>query len=273
MDYHKIDEETILKNKKIKVYQVDTDIDIYNDMARVMANKIKENNEKNLTTSFIFPVGPMGQYERFARICNLEGISCKNVVSINMDEYLDNNDDYISMNHDLSFRNFMKTHLFDLLDDDKKIKPENIYFPDPKNTSELMKVITELDGVDICFGGIGINGHIAFNEPMDPDLISVDDFKKLETRVLDIDTVTKVQNNINRGGHIEYYPKRCVTIGMKEIFMSKELRFYLEWDVQSAVLRKAIFMEPTPAFPSSYLKTHPNSSITASKNVLKHYIE
>ena len=61
---------------------------------------------------------------------------------------------------------------------DKKIKPENIYFPDPKNASELFKVINELNGVDICFGGIGINGHIAFNEPMDPNLISVEEFKK-----------------------------------------------------------------------------------------------
>jgi len=272
MDYYKVTEEEILNNKLIKVFQVNTDIDIYNDMARVMVNKIKENNEKGQVSSFIFPVGPMGQYERFARICNEEGISCRNVVSINMDEYLDDNDKYIPMSHDLSFRNFMKVNLFDLLDDDKKIKPENVYFPDPDNTGELLKVITELGGTDICFGGIGINGHLAFNEPIDPDKISVEDFKNLMTRVLDIDTVTKVQNNIDRGGHIEFYPKRCVTIGMKEIFLSKELRFYIEWNVQSAVLRKAIFMEPSPAMPAAYLKTHPKSSITASNNVIKKYI-
>lgn len=272
-NYYKIDKDAILKNNKIKVYLVDTDIDIYNDMARVMAKKIKENNEKNLTSSFIFPVGPMGQYRRFARICNLENISCRDVISINMDEYLDDNDEYISMEYDISFRNFMKTNLFDLLDDDKKMKPENIYFPDPKKPDELSKVIEGLGGVDICFGGIGINGHIAFNEPMDPSKISVEDFKNLGTRVLDIDTVTKVQNNLDRGGHIEYYPKRCITIGMREIFLSNELRFYLEWDVQSAVLRKAIFLDPTPALPASYLKTHSNSSITVSKNVLKQWIK
>lgn len=273
MDYYKVSEQEVLNNRKIKVYLVNTDIDIYNDMARIMVNKIKENNEKGQVSSFIFPVGPMGQYERFARICNDEGVSCKNVISINMDEYLDDEDNYIPMNHDLSFRNFMKVNLFDLLDDDKKIKPENIYFPDPNNTGELLSVISELGGVDICFGGIGINGHIAFNEPMDPNTISAEEFKNLETRALDINTVTVVQNNIDRGGHIEHYPKRCVTIGMKEIFMSKELRFYLEWDVQSAVLRKAVFTDPTPALPASYLKTHPKSSITVSKNVLKQYIK
>ena len=272
MEYFKVCEDDIINNKYISVHVVDTDIDIYNDIARKMVNKIKANNEKGLIVSFILPVGPKGQYKRFAQICNDEGIDCRNVVTINMDEYLDDNDEYIPMEHDLSFRNFMKTNLFDLLDDDKKIKPENIFFPDPNNLAELEKIITELGGVDICFGGIGINGHIAFNEPIDPELIAVQDFKELGTRVLCIDKVTNVQNNISRGGHIEYYPTRCVTIGMKEILMSKSLKFYLEWDVQSAALRKAIFMEPTPAFPASYLKTHHNSCIIISKNVLKQYI-
>jgi glucosamine-6-phosphate deaminase len=273
MDYYKIDEQTILANNKIKVYAVDTDIDIYNDIARIMVNKLKENNEKGLTTSFIVPVGPEGQFKRFARICNIEGISCKNLITINMDEYLDDNYNYIPMDHDLSFRGFMKNNLFDLLDNDKKIKPENIYFPDPKNLDEIFNIVKELNGVDICFGGMGINGHIAFNEPMNPNEISVKEFKEKRTRVLDITTETKVANNLERGGHIEYFPNKCITIGMKEIFMSKELRFYAYEEYESAVIRKAIFMEPTPAFPASYLKTHNKSSITVPKYVLKQWIK
>lgn len=57
-----------------------------------MANKLKENNQKGIFTSFILPVGPTGQYKRFARICNLEKISCKNLITVNMDEYLDDSD-------------------------------------------------------------------------------------------------------------------------------------------------------------------------------------
>jgi len=273
MDYYKIDEQTILANGKIKVYVVDTDIDIYNDIVRIMVNKLKENNEKGLLTSFILPVGPEGQYKRFARICNIEGISCKNLITINMDEYLDDNYNYIPMDHDLSFRGFMKNNLFDLLDNDKKIKPENIYFPDPKNLDEIFNIVKELNGVDICFGGIGINGHIAFNEPMNPNEISVKEFKEKRTRVLDITTETKVVNNLERGGHIEYFPNKCITIGMKEIFMSKELRFYAYEEYESAEIRKAIFMEPTPSFPASYLKTHHKSSLTVPKYVLKQWIK
>ena len=58
--FYEINEEDILGNNKVKVYLVETNIDIYNDIVRVMANKLKENNQKGIITSFILPVGPTG---------------------------------------------------------------------------------------------------------------------------------------------------------------------------------------------------------------------
>jgi glucosamine-6-phosphate deaminase len=212
-----------------------------------MAEKIKENNTKNNITSFILPVGPKGQYKRFARICNLERINCKNLITINMDEYLENNGSYIKESSPLSFRGFMNNNLFNLLDDELKIKPENIYFPNPNNTGEIEKLINEIGGVDICFGGVGINGHIAFNEPMDEKTISKDEFRNLKTRILELDRDTILISSMKYGGYFEY-----------------------NW--QSTVLRKAIFLDSTPSFPISFLKEHHNSSITISNNVLKNYM-
>ena len=80
-----------------------------------------------------------------------------------MDEYLDDSDNLIEEDSPLSYRSFMRKNLFDLLDDNLKAKPENIFFPDPDNTLQIEKVISEMGGVDICFVGIGINGYIAFN--------------------------------------------------------------------------------------------------------------
>ncbi len=77
-------------------------------MTSVMANKLKENNQKDILTSFILPVGTRGQYKRFSRICNIENISCKNLISINMDEYLDDSDNLISKDSYLSFKGFMR---------------------------------------------------------------------------------------------------------------------------------------------------------------------
>lgn len=189
-----------------------------------------------------------------------------------MDEYLDDSDNLIEEDSPLSFRGFMRKNLFDLLDDNLKVKPENIFFPDPDNTLQIEKVISEMGGVDICFGGIGINGHIAFSEAMDEKLIKANKFKSLKTRVLDISQDTILMNSIKYGGHTEFIPRRCITIGMVEIFSSKELRFYLEHNWQSAILRKTIFEEPTPSFPATFLKEHNNSSITSSENVLRNYI-
>ena len=270
--YFNISEDQVLSNKEIKVYLVEGRIDIYNYIARVMANKLRENNQKGIITSFILPVGPRGQYKRFARICNLERISCKNLITINMDEYLDDSDNLIPESHPLSFRGFMRKNLFDPLDDDLKVKPDNIFFPDPDNTSEIENLIDEIDGADMCFGGIGINGHIAFNEPMDESEITVSEFRELKTRVLDVCKETIVINSIKYGGHTEFIPTRCITIGMAEIFMAKELRIYLEHNWQSAVLRKTIFEKPTPSFPATFLKEHKNSSITVSENVLRNYV-
>ncbi|MBC7333095.1 MAG: hypothetical protein H5T85_01300, partial [Actinobacteria bacterium] len=264
-----VSEEEILNNDRIRVYLVEDRIDIYNDIARLMANKLKENNEKGTVTSFILPVGPRGQYPRFARICNTGKISCRNLITINMDEYLDDSDCYISEDHPLSFRGFMKRNLFDLLDDGLKPRPENIYFPDPDNLGEIGRLIEELGGVDICFGGVGINGHIAFNEPMDESLITSEEFKKLKTRILSLSRDTVIMNSLKYGGWVEFIPRRCITIGMAEILASKELRFYMEHNWQWAVLRKAIFLGPTPEFPVTFIKEHKNSSLTISENVLE----
>ena len=271
MDYFNISTDEILNNGFIKIYVVENKIDIYNEIARVMVDRLKENNRNGTITSFILPVGPRGQYKRFAAICNDENISCKNLITINMDEYLDNDNNLIPEDNPLSFRGFMKKNLFDQLKDNLKIKPQNIFFPDPNNPLQIEKVINKLGGVDICFGGVGINGHIAFNESIDEGSITHEKFKCLKTRVQEISMDTILINSIEYGGHTEFIPRKCITIGMAEIFMSKELRFYLEHNWQSAVLRKTIFGKPTPSFPATFLKEHKNSNITLSENVLRRY--
>ena len=77
-------------------------------------------------------------------------------------------------------------------------------------------LIEELGGVDIAFGGIGITGHLAFNEPQ-PEL-TAEQFAQLPTRVLDIHPETRATNCVgDLGGALEDMPRKCVTIGMKEI--------------------------------------------------------
>ena len=69
--------------------------------------------------------------------------------------------------------------------------------------------------MDVCFGGIGINGHLAFNEAQDE--LTAEEFAQLPTRVLTISRETRTSNAIgDLNGAIDAMPRKCVTIGIKQ---------------------------------------------------------
>ncbi len=267
-DIMSIPPEELGKGSPIKVEILERRADVANDFARVMAAKIRENNALGKPTAFILPVGPTGQYRRLARLCNLEGLSCRNLITINMDEYCLADGRWVPFDHPMGFRGFMEREFFSLLDDDKKVRQENIVFPDPQDLEALPRRIEDVGGVDIAFGGIGINGHIAFNEAMSEEEISAEEFRELSTRLIDLAAETVAINAATGvGGDLKAVPPKAVTVGMKEILAARQLHFYLDWPWQRAVVRRALHGPVTPAFPASFLQTHPQSTITMSAEV------
>src|SRR4029079_15768744 len=118
------------------------------------------------------------------------------------------------------------------------------------------------------FGGIGINGHIAFNEPPEPGVeVSNDAFAKLPTRVLSLPGETRTINSVTVGGEIAVIPKRAVTGGMKECLAAKKLRFYCNRPWQSAGVRRVLHGPITPACPASFLRTHQDAEIVVADYV------
>ena len=261
--------EELGKGSSIKVEIVDTEDDIYHDFARVMANKIRENNARGEITAFILPVGPVGQYRRLARICNLEEISCRNLVTFSMDEYCNDDGSLIPYEHPLSFRRFMDEEFFSRLDEDKGVPRENIIFPDPDDPDLIMERIREGGGIDICFGGIGINGHIAFNEPPEPDEeVDPEEFRNSTTRVLSLTRETRLINSVTVArGNVDAIPRKAITIGMREILESREVHIYMNRHWQSAIVRKFIHGPITPRCPASFLQTHPHCTVTMASYV------
>jgi glucosamine-6-phosphate deaminase len=123
-------------------------------------------------------------------------------------------------------------------------------------------------GVDVCFGGIGINGHSAFNEPPEPGVeMSNDTFAKLPTRILSLTRETRTINSVTVGGEIAVIPKRAVTVGMKECLAAKRLRFYCNRPWQSAVVRRVLHGPITAACPASFLRTHGDAEIVVADYV------
>ncbi len=259
-DILRIPPEQLGQGTSIRVDIVDTEDDVYHDCAWAMFQAIVRGAAERRHTVLIVPVGPVGQYRRLARLCNREGVSCRHVVMINMDEYLtDDGRHYIPYEHPLSFRRFMDEEFYQRLDPDKTVPPEQRIFPDPARPEAIGALIQQLGGVDICFGGIGINGHVAFNEPPEPGDPAWDPavFRELPTRVVRLDWRTRLINAVTAArGDLEAIPPVAVTVGMKEILASREIRIYMNRPWQPAIARRWIHGPVTPAVPASFLQQH-----------------
>lgn len=239
---------------------------IYGDVDRVagyMAEALLQMIRASRTATLILPVGPVDQFPILARRINEERIDCRDVAIINMDEYLTDDDCWLPAEHPLSFRGFMDRGFYNLIDPALAPKLENRVFPSPDDPAAIERCIAARGGVDACFGGIGINGHIAFNEPPEPgETISVEAFADLPTRILTLSRETRTINAVTVGGEIALVPRRAITVGMREILASRCLRFYCNRPWQRAVVRRVLHGPLTPACPASLLRTHADASLT-----------
>ena len=246
-------------------------IDIYKDkettfkaMADLMCDTILENNKNHRKTLFICPLGPIGQYKYFASRVNEERINLKDVTFINMDEYMLDEHTICGTDFKLSFKKTMYELCYNKIDKDLVMPESQRIFPTLDNADYIDKVIKEHGGVDICFGGIGITGHMAFNEPpQEGEKISEKDFENTRTRVVRIAEETRVVNSMDDyDGAYYMMPKYAVTIGLKEILESKKIRLYCFRNWHKSVVRRASFGECSIDFPASLLQKNNNDKIT-----------
>ena len=238
----------------------------YEHLARGMAELVAANNKKGVKTKMILPVGPTQQYPIFAEIVNKEKIDCRNLWTFNMDEYLDWKGRVIPEGHPMSFRGCMKGLLWSRIDEGLRMPEGQMYFPHPQRIDELDEKLDELGGADICYAGVGYHGHVAFNEPIISRWykVSEEEFLNARTHILTIADDTFVINSVREaGGNCEIIPPFAITIGMKDIMASKHIEgvFYCgQW--QRTVFRRTLFQEPTIEYPGTFLKRHPDFSIS-----------
>ncbi len=264
----RIPRERLGAGSRIRVRVVGDAAAVAQDMAGCMAGLLRDHNARGDRTRWIVPVGPVDQFPILAEICNREQISLRNAVIFNMDEYCDDSGRLISPDHPLSFVGYMNRKFYDLLDSMLCPTPEHRIFPDPNDLGTIQRGIDAVGGIDDCFGGIGINGHIAFNEPPEPDeTVTAEEFSRLPTRVLKLARETRTINSVTTGGDIWSVPPKAVTIGMREILASREIRIYCNRPWQSGVVRRIVHGPVTAAVPASLLQLHSNVTFTLADYV------
>jgi len=267
-DYLRVPADQLGNGTPVKVLVSGDQQSIAEEMAGAILAVIRECQAARRAATLILPVGPVDQFPILAKRINEQKVDCRDVVIINMDEYLNEDDEWVPLDHPLSFRRFMNRKFYDLVDPALAPLAENRVFPNPGDCATIERLIAERGGVDACFGGIGINGHVAFNEPPEPsDVVSVEDFAGRPTRVLDLARETRTINSVTVGGDIGVIPRRAVTVGMREILASRRVRFYCNRPWQRGVVRRMLHGSITPECPASLLRLHADAELTVADYV------
>ena len=267
-DYLLVPPERLGEGTPVRVATVSGMHGLAEAMADAMFDAIREALASRGHATLIVPVGPVDPFPLLAERINREQLNCQDVVFINMDEYLTDDGQWIPLDHPLSFRAFIQRKFYDLIDDGLAPPLEHRIFPDPENVEAIEACIAERDGVDVCFGGIGINGHIAFNEPPEPgENIPLETFAQLPTRCLDLSRETRTINSVTVGGDISVIPRRAVTVGMREILAARRIHLFCNRPWQSAVVRRLLHGPIDPACPASLIRQHPDARLTMADYV------
>lgn len=242
---------------------VSSEWDVYFDMALTMLDEIMTNNAVGKKTVMIVPVGPTVQYPILARLVNQLGVSLKDVWFFNMDEYLVTPERPIAPEDVMSFHKRMNDEFYSRVREDLIMPPEQRLFPEPGKEEAYDVLIEKLGGVDLCLGGLGINGHVAFNEPPEAgDDITADEYAALGTRVLPISRETMTINAYGyQRGDLSGMPKYCITVGMKQIIAARRIYIALNRDWQHGIVKHVLFDSETAAIPSTLLRRNGNFTI------------
>ncbi len=221
-------------------------------VAQEVAALIREKQKNNETCVLGLATGstPKTLYAELVRMHKEEGLSFKNVVTFNLDEYYPIDNDALQ-----SYSRFMRTNLFDHVD----IDPANIHIPNGEikkediksHCSQYEKMIDEAGGIDLQILGIGNNGHIGFNEP-GSGIYS-------RTRLITLDNSTRIANAYEFA-NISQVPRLAITMGISTIMKSKKI-ILMAWGASKApVIKKAAEDEDTEHVPASLLQNHDDTT-------------
>lgn len=197
---------------------------------------------------------PLGTYAELIRLNQKGYVSFQNVVTFNMDEYVGLPDD-----HPQSYHTFMRENFFSHVD----IKKENIHILNgmakdlAKECADYEAKIASYGGIRLFLGGIGADGHIAFNEP----------FSSLSsrTRVKSLTFDTKVMNSRFFGNDFNKVPSQALTVGVKTVTDSQEVMILVNGHNKARALQATVEGSVSQVWTCSALQLHPKAIIVCDE--------
>lgn len=246
-------DEEARRFEKIKTFIYDSSETASFHVANEIAELIRQRQKQGKKAVLGLATGstPIKVYDFLVRFHKEEGLSFKNVVTFNLDEYYPMQPDSIH-----SYVRFMREHLFDHID----IRKENIHIPDGRLDKEDVRdfckdyeqKIQKAGGLDIQVLGIGRTGHIGFNEP-GSSLNSA-------TRMVRLDRVTRLDAASDFFG-LENVPTKAITMGVGTIMAAKRIIMMAWGEGKAEIIRQAVEGEIRESVPATFLQQHPNCEV------------
>lgn len=222
-------------------------------VAGLIADAIRKKAEAGKNCVLGLPTGstPVEVYDELVRLHEEEGLSFRNVITFNVDEYYPMPPGKLQ-----SYVRFMREHLLDQVD----LPRENIHIPDatlplekiPQFCKDYEKAIADAGGIDIQLLGIGRTGHIGFNEP-GSERTSV-------TRLISLDHVTIADAASDFFGE-DNVPNKAITMGVKTLLSARQVILLAWGEGKAKIIRETVEGPVTENVPASFLQEHPNAMI------------
>lgn len=227
------------------------EVNTYEEMSEVAATIFSKQIQEKPDSVLGLATGgsPVGMYKELVARYQAGQLSFKEIQTFNLDEYVG-----IEQSSPASYFTFMHENLFNFVD----IQPKNVHLPNGQaaNLAEECaaydKRIEEAGGIDLQLLGIGVNGHIAFNEPG----TSFD----AKTNIVELTESTRTENAIYFDDPSEV-PTHAITMGIHSIMKAKEIILIAFGEKKLAAIEKLKSGHITEEFPASQLLNHPNVTV------------
>lgn len=228
----------------------------YDELSILAADIIAEvvKAKKNAVLGLATGSSPVGAYKKLAEYNAKGELDFSSVTSVNLDEY-----EGLDGSNDQSYRYFMNENLFKNINIDvnKTYVPNGCASDLVEEGKNYDALIENLGGIDIQLLGIGLDGHIGFNEP--------DDVFTKETHPVELDPST-IEANARFFESIDDVPTRAITMGMGGIMSAKKVLLIANGAAKKDIVEKAFNGPITPKVPASILQLHPDVTVIFSEN-------
>ncbi len=218
-------------------------------------NAFKPSEEKPFVLGLPTGSSPLGTYKALIDLCKAGKVSFKNVVTFNMDEYVG-----IAEDHPESYHSFMFENFFNHID----IKKENVHILNGnaadlnKECADYEEKIKAIGGIELFLGGMGADGHLAFNVPGSS--------LQSRTRLVNLNYDTIVANSRFFDNDLNQVPKQALTVGVQTVLDSKEVLIIVNGYKKARALQNVVENSMNHMWTLSALQAHPNGVIVCDED-------